>query len=129
MNDSGPRRLAAAGELFALRAERRQVGAGAGAELEQHGLAAGELHDVFHVVVDALDEAGRALRILVRVLGLRDRVRFRDPSASCTCAPFDAVLVEQADVEPDRRVERAVLMQAEPGQLAIEPLAVFGVAK
>ena len=51
MNDSGPDGLAAAGELLAVRAERRQIGAGAGAELEEHGLAAGELHDVFHVVV------------------------------------------------------------------------------
>ena len=42
---------------------------------------------------------------------------------------FDAVLVIQADVEPDGRVERAVLMQAEPGEFAIEALAVVGVAK
>ena len=39
---------------------------------------------------------------------------------------LDAVLVKQADVEPDGRVERAVLMQAEPGQVAIERLAVVG---
>ena len=32
----------------------------------------------------------------------------------------------QADVEPDGRIERPVLVQAEPGQLAIEPLAVLG---
>ena len=32
--------LAAAGELFAMRAERRKVGARAAAELEEHGLAA-----------------------------------------------------------------------------------------
>ena len=42
---------------------------------------------------------------------------------------LDAVLVIQADVEPDRRVERPVLVQAEPGQLAVEPLAVFGAGE
>ena len=36
----------------------------------------------------------------------------------------DVVLVIQPDVEPDRRVERAVLVQAQPGQLVVEHLAV-----
>ena len=44
------RRPPAAGELFAVRAERRKIRARARAELEEHRLAAGELHDVFHVV-------------------------------------------------------------------------------
>ena len=35
----------------------------------------------------------------------------------------------QADVEPDRRIERAVLVQAQPRQLAVEPLAVFLAGK
>ena len=39
--------------------------------------------------------------------------------------PLDAVLVIQPDVEPDGRIERAVLMQAHPGQVAIEVLAVL----
>src|SRR5438105_1552801 len=38
---------------------------------------------------------------------------------------LDAVLVVQADVEPHGRIERPVLMQAEPCQVAIEPLAVL----
>jgi hypothetical protein len=38
---------------------------------------------------------------------------------------FDAVLMVKAHVEPDWRIERAVLMNTEPGQLAVEPLAVF----
>ena len=33
--------------------------------LEQHRLAVGQAHDVFHVVVDRLNEAGAALRIFV----------------------------------------------------------------
>src|SRR5690348_5570475 len=36
----------------------------------------------------------------------------------------DAVLMIQSDVEPDRRIERAVLVQTEPGQLVVENLAV-----
>ena len=41
----------------------------------------------------------------------------------------DAVLVEQADVEPDGRVERSVLVQAKIGKLAVEVLAVLGRGK
>ena len=33
--------------------------------------------------------------------------------------------MEEADVEPDGRVERPVLMQAEPGEFLVESLAVF----
>ena len=88
MNESGPGGLAAAGELFAMRAERGEVRARARAELEEHGLAAGELHDVFHVVVDALDEAGRALRILVRVLRLRRPRRVSGSQCQLHCEPF-----------------------------------------
>src|SRR4029078_4073602 len=38
----------------------------------------------------------------------------------------DAVLVVEADVEPHGRVEGAVLMEAEPGEIAVEAFAVFG---
>lgn len=37
--------------------------------------------------------------------------------------------MEQADIEPDRRIEGPVLVQAEVDQLAIEPLAVVGGGK
>ena len=76
-----------------MRAERAEVGAGAAAELEEHGLAAGELHDVFHVVGDVLNEAGRALRVFVRVLGLDDVLRLGIP-APVALRAFDAVLVD-----------------------------------
>src|SRR5262249_16763503 len=72
---------------------------------------------------DALNEAGRALRILVRILRLLDVHRLGVP-APITLGADDAVDVEQADVEPNGRIERPVLMQAKPGQLAIE---LFGV--
>ena len=40
--------------------------------------------------------------------------------------PGDPVSVEQADVEPDRRVERPVLIQAERRQLVVESFGVLG---
>src|SRR6267143_1963761 len=38
----------------------------------------------------------------------------------------DAVLMIEADVEPNRRVEGAVLIQTEPGKLLVKHFAVFG---
>src|SRR4029077_19689941 len=61
-------RAAAAGKLFAFAAQAREVGAGAGAVFEQAGLAHPEVHDaalVDEVVIDALDETGVRLRMLV----------------------------------------------------------------
>ncbi len=40
--------------------------------------------------------------------------------------PLYAVLMKQPDVEPHGGIESAVLVQTEPGQLPIEPLAVLG---
>ena len=104
-----PRRRAAAGQLFSLRTDRRQVGAGARSELEQHRLAGRQTHDVLHVVIHALDETRRTLRILVRVLRLDDGLRVVIPAPVARIAD-DAVLVVQPDVEPHRAVERPVLV-------------------
>src|SRR5262245_11158916 len=120
--------LAAAGELFAIRTERREVRAGAAAKLEEHGLARGQAHDRFHVVIDALNKTGRALREFVRILRLLDVHRFGVPAPIALRAD-DAVDVEQADVEPHGRIERAMLMQAEPGQVTIESLGVVFAGK
>ena len=43
----------------------------------------GEPHDPFHVVADALNEAGRRLRILVGAIGLYHDPAFLRPTASC----------------------------------------------
>ena len=118
-----PAGLAAAGQLFAMAAQRAEVGPRAAAELEEHRLAAGELHDVLHVVVDVLNEAGRALRILVGILRLHHVLRGGVPPPVALRARH-AVLVVQAHVEPYGRVERPVLVQAQPGQVAVEPFAV-----
>ena len=47
----------------------------------------------------------------------------------CARALADAVLVIEPDVEPHRRVERAVLVHAEPGQLVVESLGRFRVCE
>ena len=87
---------AAAGHLLAGGADGAQVAARAGAELEQHRLGLGEVHDRGHRVLDRVDEAGAALRLLL------------DP-----------------DVEPDRRVEGHLLVDEQVGQLRLERLEVL----
>jgi hypothetical protein len=98
-----------------------EVGAGAGAELEEHGFAVGEAHDGFHVVVDGLDEAGAALGIDRIGRGAFDGgfLRVVIPVAEGGVVA-DAVLVVEADVEPDRGIEGAVLVQAQPGQFIVK---------
>jgi hypothetical protein len=76
---------------------------------------------MFHVVLDGLDEARAALRIFVLgfgALGLAGLAVVKPVALAGVFA--DAVLVIQADVEPHRRIERAVLVQAQPGQLVVK---------
>src|SRR5690606_8459747 len=73
-----PRGGAAAGQRLALAADAGEVGAGAGAVLEDARLADPEVHDaafVDEVVLDVLDEAGVRLRPGVGVFREPDRVR------------------------------------------------------
>ncbi len=112
-------------KLFPLAADGRQVGPRAAAELEQHRLRAGQTHDVLHVVFHSLDETGGTLRIFVRVFRLTDRLGRRIP-IPIALRTRHAVLVKQTDVEPDRAIERAVLMQTEPRQLPVKVVAVLG---
>ena len=118
-------RAATAAEFFLAGANRGQVSAGAGAVFEEHRLAVGQPHDVFHVVLDRLDEAGAALRILV----LRRSAFSLARLAVVIPVPFggvfaDSILMVEADVEPDRRVERSILIDAQPGQLVAKNVAI-----
>ena len=90
-----PRRDAAAREFFAGASDGGKVGARAGAIFEEHRFAGGEPHDVFHVVLDGLNEARGALRIFVGRFGTVDHVLFGVPVVIALAA-FDAVFVEQA---------------------------------
>ena len=88
-------RRTAAGEQLLGRADPGEVEAGAGAALEDEALLLVPVEDGVHRVVDAEDEAGADL--------LRRR---------------------RTDVEPDRGVEREVLVDQQPGHLVLEGLGV-----
>src|SRR4029077_20103424 len=89
-----------------------------------------QAHDVLHCVTYVLDEAGAALRVFI----LRSRA-FRFARLAIvkiiprTRAFADAVLMIQPYVEPNRRIERTVLVQAQPGQLVIESFRSFRICE
>ncbi len=116
---------ATAAELFSAGADRCEVGARPGAELEQHGLAIGQMHDRLHVVIHGLDETGAALRVFVLGLGAFCLSRFGvvEPVAAAGLVA-DVVFGEKAHVEPDRGIEGAVLIQAQPDQFLVEHFAI-----
>ena len=96
MKLTGPGRVAALRELLLRAAELREVEARAGAAAEDHALAPDPVEDRLHRVVDREDEAGGALRLLL-----------------------------EADVEPDRRVERGVLVDEDRLQLGLERVGLL----
>ncbi len=95
MNETGPGRRAAAGQHLARRPDGRQIGSGAGSELEEHALGLGERQNRLHGVLHGVDEAGRALRRLL-----------------------------EAAVEPHGTVERALLIDQEVLEVVAERLQV-----
>jgi hypothetical protein len=77
-----------------------------------------------------LDKAGAPLRIFVlrrRALSLSGRAVVE--IISRPAIPAHAVLVMQTDVEPDRRIERAMLVHAKPGQLVVENFRLLRIGK
>ncbi len=121
-------RLAAAGELLALAADEGEVGAGAGAVLEETRLADPQIHDaafVHQIVGDALDEAGVWLRPLIgrgRRMGLAVAM-VDEPMA--LARTVNAVGPVQAGVEPLRRVRCADLRREHVAMLVIEGAGVL----
>ena len=47
----------------------------------------------------------------------------------CTRTFADAILMIQPYIEPDRRIERAVLVQAQPGQFVIKSFRSFRIGE
>jgi hypothetical protein len=86
----------AAGKRFVAAAQRREISSSTRPPLEQHAFGLRQVHDGIHVVLDRVDEAGRALR-----LGLH------------------------SDVEPDRRIESDFLFNEEMGQLVAKSIFGF----
>src|SRR5260370_5956806 len=88
---SGAGRDSAAAERFLASAQRREVRPRARTPLEKHSFGARQLPDSFHVVVDRIDEARRALRLWLH-----------------------------AHVEPHRRIEGHLLLDQQVRQLIAE---------
>ena len=107
------RRLAAARQGFVLTAQGREVGPGARAVLEQPCLTDPKVHDpavAYQVVVDALDEAGMGLRMLIGGIG-GDQLAGLEINVMVTLGrAVDAVSPMKARVEPLRRIGRGHLL-------------------
>ena len=104
------RGLAAARQLLVDAAQLGEVGAGAGAVLEEARLAHPQVHDavlVDEIVLDRLDEAGVRLRMLVGGIGDRQLAGLVIDIEVALAGAVDAVGPVQAGVEPLRAVGRA----------------------
>ena len=121
-----PARRSAAGELLLTPANLTEVRARARSVLEEARFVFDELVDSHQVVGGGLDEARRALRAPVRVLGLEDAVTadVGGIPGPVSARARDTVLVVEAAVEPNGRVERAVLVDEEKRELRFERLRV-----
>ena len=120
---------AAARERLVLAAKLREVGAGAGAVLEETGLPHPQVHDAalgHEVVADRLDEAGVGLRVAVGAVGEAHRAGggVGDPVALRRAG--DPVGEVEAGVEPLRAVRRRHLREQHVGQLVVERGGVLG---
>ena len=107
---------------------REKVGAGAGAVLEEARLAHPQVHDaalVDEVVVDALDEAGVRLRVLVGGIRRRYPAGLVIDVVVALARPIDAVGPVQAGVEPLRRVGRGLLGGEHVAELVEEGAGVL----
>jgi hypothetical protein len=121
-------RLAAAGQGLVLAADEREVGAGAGAVLEQACFAHPQVHDaafVDQVIGDRLDEAGVRLRVFIGRLGLDQLAGFEVDIVVALAGTVDAIGPVQAGVEPLRGVGRTALGGQHVHQLFIEGERVF----
>ena len=121
-------RASAARELLAFAAQAGEVGAGAGAILEQTGFANPEVHDaafIDQIVLDALDEAGMRLRVLVGRFRLGQLAGLPVDVIMALAGTVDAVSPVQAGVEPLRRIRRDHLLGEHVAQLVVEGVRVF----
>src|SRR5690606_38342180 len=114
----------------ALAADLAEVGAGAGAVLEDARLADPKVHDaatVDEVILDVLDEAGVRLRPGVSVGALDDLVRVGRVDVVVPLGRAgDVVGPGEAGIEPLRRVRGGHLHGHHVLQLVLERLGVLG---
>src|SRR5262249_9912417 len=125
-------RLAAAGEWLVRGPQRGEVRAGAGAVLEDAGLADPQVHDpafVDEVVLDRLDEARVRGRPLVRRRAPHDLAGRRIDVVVSLRRALDAVRPVQTRVKPLRRVRRRHLHGEHVAQLVMERAGVGYIAE
>ena len=109
-----------------LLAKRRKIGAGAGAVFKEHRLGGRQAHDIAHRIFDRLNKARRGLRIFIAALAGHGLVLLLVP-VEIMFRAGDAIDIKEADVEPHRRIERAVLIHAQPRQVVVKIFRVgFG---
>ena len=112
---------------FVLAPERREVGPGARAVLEDAGLARPQVHDaavIDQIVVHGLDEAGVGLRSLVGARGAGQGSRGGIDEVVALRRPGEAVGVVKARVEPLRRIGRRDLRGQHVAELVVEGAGV-----
>ena len=105
--------------MCVLFANRGQIGARSRAPLEQHPLGLRQIENRFERIADGIDEARRALRVvLTRQELLSYLLGFVEIKAV-------AARFRHAHVEPHRRIEARLLRQHQVRQLEAEILPVF----
>ena len=92
--------------------------------LEKHSFARCEAHYVLHRVLDGLYEAGGGLGVFVAIFAGDGLLLCRVPMV-IVLAAGDAVDVKKAYVEPDGGIKGTALVDAEPGELAVEGFGVL----
>ncbi len=120
--------LAAAGKPFVFGAQRREIGAGAGAVFEQARLAHPQVHDaalVDEVVLDRLDETGVGLRVLIGGFGGLEHAGVVVDEEMALAGAVDAIGPMQAGVEPLRRIGRGDLARQHEAHFVEKGLGVF----
>ena len=115
---------ASAAETFGGGAQRREIGSGAAAPLEEHAFGFRESEDGIERIFYRVDEAGGALRLAVSGDAEFDLLSLRIPvPVAGVGVGLDAVA---ANVEPDGRVEGGVLADEDVDEFVVEGCAVFG---
>src|SRR5262249_42902510 len=117
------RSLAAARELFFRSAQRRKIGSGAAAPLEEHAFSLGESEDGVEAVAHRVDEARRALRSFVSGNREFHGAFFGVPvPVLCVREWLQAVTT---NVEPYGRIKRSFLLDQNMNKLIVKCVAVF----
>ena len=121
------RTLAAARERLVLTTALREIGTGAGSELEEASFSRPKIHDAAladEVVLHGLDEAGVRLRMGVCVGCELRRARAVISEPVTLCWSLNAVSPVEAGVKPLRAVRRRHLREQHVGELIVKRFSI-----